>query len=331
MTRPSRSILGLLIIAGLAAPVRAADVDPLLPAESEGVMFVNVRQILDSKLVQTYAKGQIEQALKGNDAQKNLEKLGLDPLKDVTSITAGVWGKTQDDMNFLMSVKGKFDPAKLFAAAEEQAKKEPEKVAVVSEGDVKLVKFTTEEGKPPVYVTVPSEKSLVAGTDQKMVAKAFGQKAGAAPAIKKDLADLVAAQDGTASVFFCGLTSGKAELPPGVDLSSIGLDSAKLAKQLEKMASMAMTVRLTQDVSLDINMGMKDTDSADDFAGTVDQLLNTAKAFLPIIAGQQPAAQPVVQDVVKTLKSSVKDKDVKVSVKVTSDAIGKVAGGGEDK
>ena len=59
-----RALVGAVLAAGLAAPARAAEVDPLLPAETESVMFVNVRQVLDSDLVKKYALGQIKQALK---------------------------------------------------------------------------------------------------------------------------------------------------------------------------------------------------------------------------------------------------------------------------
>lgn len=333
MTRFPRPALGLLVLAGLTAPARAAEVDPLLPADSEGVFLVNVRQILDSELVKKFALGQIKQALKGQDAQKNLEKLGLDPLKDIDKVSGGFWGKTPEDMKSVFVARGKFDPEKLFNAASSEATKTPDKVAVVSEGDVKLIKFVTNEKQPPMYATVADEGTIVAGNDPKLVADAFtaAKKGGGKPALKTDLAKLVMAQDEKASMFVCGLTTGKADLPPGVDLSAFGIDSAKLGKQLESMKSVAMTVRLTDAVSLDVGMGMKDADSADEFAGTVDQLLGTAKAFLPIIAGQQPQMKPVVGDVVSSLKSKVKGNDVNITVKVTSDAIGKVAGDAGEK
>lgn len=332
MTRLTRPALGLMLLAGLAAPARAADVDPLLPADSEGVLHVNVRQILDSELVKKYALGQIKQALKGQDAQKNLEKLGLDPLKDIDRVSGGFWGKTPDDMKSVFVARGRFDPEKLFSAATDEAKKTPDKLALVSEGDVKLIKFVSDDKKPPMFATVADEKTILAGNDPKLVADAFtAAKKGGKPALKADLATLVQAQDEKASMFVCGLTTGKADLPPGVDLSAFGVDAKTLTKQLEKMSSVAMTLRLTQDVTLDVGMGMKDKDSADDFAGTVDQLLNTAKAFLPIIAGQQPQMKPVVGDVVKSLKSKVNGSDVSVTIKVTSDSIGQVAGDAADK
>src|SRR5262245_42187139 len=107
-----RLLVGAVLAAGLAAPARAAEVDPLLPAETESVLVVNVRQVLESELIKKYALGQIKQSLEGNDAQETLKKLGLDPLKDVDRLTVGSWGKDKDDVNVVAVVRGKFDPVK---------------------------------------------------------------------------------------------------------------------------------------------------------------------------------------------------------------------------
>ncbi len=326
-----RLLVGAVLAAAAAAPARAAEVDPLLPAESDSVIFVNVRQILDSDLVKKYALGQIKQALAGNDAKKMLDKLGLDPLKDVNQVTAGSWGKNPEDMNFVAVVRGKFDPKKLFEAAQEEAKKDGDKVAIVEDGKYKLVKFTQDKEPKEVYLSVADEKTLLAGSSKKVVtaALAAAEKGEAKPKLKKDLADLVAKQDEKASLFAVGLTEGKVgELPPGVNIP--GVDAQKLAKQLEKLQNFAMTLRLTEDVALQVDMGMKDTQAADDFGDTVGQLIGTVKQFLPLLAGQQPNAKPLVDEITKTLKSKVKDKDVTITLKLSSSAIGKAAGGGDD-
>ncbi len=325
-----RLLVGAVLVAGLSAPARAAEVDPLLPAETESVLFVNVRQILDSELIKKYALGQIKQALAGNDAKKMLEKLGLDPLKDVDRVTAGSWGKDKEDMNAVFIVRGKFDPEKLFKAAEAEAKNNGDKVAIVSDGKYKLVKFTTDESPKPIYAAAADEKTLIAGTDKKLVTDtlAVAEKGAAKPRLKKDLAALVLKQDEKASMYAAGLVEGKTDgvqIPPGLP----GVDPMKLAKQLEKMHSFAMTVRLTTDVSLEAAVGMKDADAADDFGATVENLIMTVKQFLPLLANQQPNVKPLIDEISKTLKSKVKDKDVLVNLKLSAEAIGKAAGSGD--
>ena len=129
----ARWLFAAALLAVAAAPVRAAEIDVLLPAETESVMFVNVRQVLDSDLVKKYALGQIKQALQGNDAQKMLKGLGLDPLKDIDRVTIGSWGKGPEDMQAVAIVRGKFDPEKVLNAARDQAGKNADKMAIVEE------------------------------------------------------------------------------------------------------------------------------------------------------------------------------------------------------
>ena len=195
--------LALLTLLALpASPVRSAEVESLLPAETETVMYVNFRQILDSDLFAKYARGQIEQALKGNDAQKMLNDLGLDPLKDVDRLVGGTWGTGPENMKALFVVRGKFDPAKLFDAVQVAIKKDPDKIDIVSEGDYKIIKIMPENQDKPIYASVASEKAIVVATDKKLVATALAdaQKGGKAK-IKQELADLVSKQDGKVSMF----------------------------------------------------------------------------------------------------------------------------------
>ena len=326
-----RTLAGVVLAVLLAAPARAAEVDPILPAETESVAFVNVRQILDSELIKKYALGQIKQALSGSDAKKTLEKLGLDPLKDVDRVTIGSWGKGQEDMNAVFVVRGKFDPEKLFKAAQEEAKNQGDKIAIVEDGKYKLVKFTQDDSPRPIFAAVADEKTIIGGTDKKLVTDALAatEKGAAKPRLKKELAALVLKQDEKASMWAAGLTEGRLEgvqIPPGLP----GVDPAKLGKQLENLKNFAMTVRLTEDVTLEVAMGMKDTDAADDFGATVDGLLNTVKQFLPLAAGNAPQAKPLIDEITKTLKSSVKGSDVLVSLKLSAESIGKATGGGDN-
>jgi hypothetical protein len=330
MSRLTRLGAGLLAAAALAAPARAAEINPILPPETEAVFSVNMRQILDANLVKKFVLGQAKQMLAGNDAAKELKELGLDPLKDIDSLTGGTWGKG-DDGNVVFVVKGRFDLDKMFAAAEARAKAEGDKVKIVSEGKYKLVQLTLDNVPKPVLVTFADDKTIVGSFDKKQavaaadLAKAGGNK----PQLKKDLAALVLKQDEKASLYMCGLVDKFDGLPPGVGGGIPGVDAAKLGEQLKSLRSVAMTLKLTEDVALDVDMGMADTESATEFGGTLSQLVGTAKGFLPLVAGQNPNAKPLADEVANTLKSSVKEKEVSLTLKLSGDAIGKAAGGGD--
>ena len=324
-------VLAGLGIATVAAPVRAADLEPLLPAQTESVMVVNVSQVLDSELFKKYARGQVEQALEGNDAQKMLKSMGLDPMKDVERVSVGFWGTGPQDMKALAVMRGKFNPEKLFAAVEDAVKNEPDKVEFVTEGGFKLIKFKPENQDQPVYATVASESAIVAGNDKELVAAAFGQaQKNEATQVKKELAALVRSQDAKASVYVVGLTEGKVELPPNFSLPVQGIDPEKLADQLQAMQNVAIVVHVTDGLAIDISMGMKNADAATEFGDTVEQLLSTAKVFIPVIAAQQPQMQPVAQEIGQTLKSKVDAKAVTIGVKLSGDTIGKAAGASDE-
>jgi len=330
MSRLTRLGAGLLTAAVLTAPVRAGEIDPVLPAETESVMAVNMRQIVDANLVKKYVLGQLKQAMAGNDAAKQLQELGLDPLKDIDRLTVGSWGDGED-ANAVFVVRGKFDLEKMFAAAEAKARTDADKVKIVNEGKYKLVQVTLDNMPRPAFLTFADDKTIVGALDKKqVVAAADKAKEGGKPQLSKEIAALVLKQDEKASMYACAVVpKDRIKLPPGVGGGIPGVDTAKLGEQLKSLRSYAMTLRLTDDVSLELDAGMADAESANEFGASLSQLIGTAKGFLPLVAGQQPAMKPLIDEINNTLKSSVKDKDVTLTLKLSGDAIGKAAGGGD--
>jgi len=313
----------------MVAPMRAADVPNVLPAETEQIVYVNFRQILESDLMKKFALGQFKQALKQNDAQKMLEEIGLDPLKDLDKVYAGFWGKDPQNMDGVAVITGKFDADKLLKAAEKTAKDKGDKVAIVEEGDYKLIKITGDKGKP-FYASVANEKTIIGGSDKKLVVA--GLKAvvnNGKPTLSKELAALVLKQDDKASMWLVGMTEGKLG---EVNVPEIpGVDAKALKTSLNKLNNIAFTIRLGEDVTIALTGGMKDADAADEFAATLGKLVELGKAFLPLAANNAPQAKPLIDDIVKTIKSEAKEKDVKLSFKLSGDAIGKAAEGDKEK
>jgi len=332
MLRVSRFAMVALLAAAVAAPSRAAEVDNLLPKETEFVVQANVKQLLESDIVKKYALAQMKHTLEGKDAQKILKDLGLDPMKDVEKVTVGAWGKDKDDMNGVVIVRGTFDAKKIMEAAQNAAKEMADKISIVKEGDLELIKFVGDNGKPG-YLAVQEGKPIIGGTDKKIVAATVAIDAKAKPVLGKELTALVLKQDTKASLFACGVTTGKVGEIPGdfSQLKALGVDGDKIKEGLGKMSELALSVIVGKDVNVAIKMGMKDKDSADDFGAELTKLVTAAKTFLPIVGGNQPMFKGLIDDVSKTLDSVSKEKDVVVTVKVTAEAIGKAAGGGEDK
>lgn len=335
MNRLTRCCLVAAFLAAAVTSARAAEVDALLPKETEQVVFVNFKQVLDSDIVKKYAMGQIKQAMAGEDVKAYLEAAGLDPMKDIDKATVGFWGSTGDDMKAVGVLRGKFDAKKLFDSAKAQADMEKGKVEIITEkvdgAEVVLVKFINEGDKEKgFYVNVADSATLIGATSKKLALDAvasFNKKEKAK--LSKELTALVLKQDEKASMFYCMITEGKFKDVPAEGfngLKQVGVDGEKLKEQLEKMNTMSITVRVGKEIKLDAIMGMKDADSAEEFNGSLGKLIDTANTFLPFIGNMQPKAKGLIDDLTKTLKAKAKDKDVTLTLALQAESIGSAMG-----
>ncbi len=314
--------------------VRAAEVNTLLPKETEQVMNFNFKQVLESDIIKKYAKTQIDQMLKGEQVKQYTESFGLDPLKDIDSLTVGLWG-SGEDMNVVGVLRGRFDPKKLFEAAKAESDKNADKVKIVDikqDGkEYKAVKASGDTGKP-MFISVADEKTLVGSTDEKLLVgalNAFNNKEKAK--LNKKLSDLVLKQDEKASMYYAAVVEGKLnELPDLSQLSAVGIDGESLKKSLKSMSTISMTLRLGEEVAMEMSMGMKDADTADEMTTNLDKLIDAAKTFLPLAGAQAPQAKDIISDLTSTLKAKSKGSDVTFGFKIKAKSIAAASGKGDD-
>lgn len=324
------AVFALTAALAAAPAARAADVDPLLPKETEQVVFVNVKQMMESDLFKTFAKKQVEEMLKQGEAKAVLEMLGLDPMKDIGTITAGAWGDNPENMSLVAVVRGSFDADKILKTAEQVAPQSGGKLSMVEEGDFKLMKMIGDNDKP-FFASVADGKTMVVGTDKKTVATSLkANKDRAKPALSKELTALMAKQDEKASMFLCGVLGDKlAALPIPDDLGQLPIKGADLKKQLAAVTDLSITIRATKDATLDLTLGVKDAESAAGLGKTAEQLVNLAK-ILPLLLAQQEQLKPllpIINEGVNSLKAKATKSDVTLSLKITGDAIGKAVKG----
>ncbi len=326
-----RLLTGAALVA-LAVYGRAADVDPLLPAETENVMHVNLRQLLDSEMSKKFALGPAKQALEKEKAAEVIKDLGLDPLKDLEKVTVATWGSGPEDMGVLIVVRGNFNPEKLFNTAVKTSQNEGDKVSIVEEGRYKLIQFTDRNQPKPFFATVADEKTIIGGNDKKLVTNALGiaEKGVQKAAVKREMAALLQRQDEKASMFSCGLIEGKLTNVPG--LANIpGANAERLGKGLAGAKTYGVGVKVTDAITVEATLGMKDVSTAQDFEEEVNNVFNNLRnLLLPLLAANQPRLKLLADDVGKTLTSKVRGTDVVVTVKLTATAIADATNRGDD-
>jgi len=325
MTQLHRLVLGSALVVGLSAMTgRAAEPDRLLPASSDSVLQVNVRQILDADITKKYALEQLKQLLEGNDAKKILTELGLNPLKDIDQVVMGSSGANKDDMKLLIIVHGKFNVDKVTRAAEAQTKRDPDKLSKVVEGNTTMYKTTIDNLDKDLYASILDENTIVVASEKKMVITAAKTNSGNEPAnIKGELASLIRKIDGKASIYAASIVKGKLDevkIPGGGQLP---IDLSAFQELLPKIETLSFVVQVKSDVSIEITVGMKNDTAANDFQTAFDEFMKQVKPLIQIAGAAEPRAKPVI-DIIGTIKSSTKNKDVVIVGKVTGANIGKM-------
>jgi hypothetical protein len=305
-----------LVAVCLACPsLPGAEVDKLLPDDSEVVISINVRQILDSALVKKHGIKPAEQALQANEeVQKVLKALDFDPLKDVTSFTIAGPGGTEDKGLFI--VRGKFD-----------AKKIATKIADLDRPDLKT---TTVDGRkifeitPPekrggsekIYATVVGSEALVGAANKDYllnVLKRYDKNQAAT--LNKQVKQLIEKSDGKQSVWIVALGDGIRKNP--------NLNDEKAKEVLGRIDSVRVGLTLSDGFKFDSTVTAKDADGAKALKTDAESGLDSAKGVVALLAGNKPEFA-IIGDFLDSIKCSLDSKDLILQGKLSGDSLEKV-------
>jgi hypothetical protein len=307
----------------LAVPARAAEVDKLLPNDTETLLTINVKQIMDAPLVQKLAIDELKKALKNMDeAQKILDDLGFDPFKDLESITVAISSGSDTDKNLII-VHGKFDVAKFTAKAEEVAKdmKDVVKISKVAGPGAESAKINLYEVNVPnqpqtMYVTIVDKNTMLASAGKDYVLDAIDKQAGRKKSElkSKELKALLGRIDGKQSIWTAVLGSTLEKSPLAND------DTAK--ELIAKVLDAHLGVTVDKDLKTEVGITAKTTEDAKKLDEAINDNLNQAVGILSLLAGNQPEIKPLLT-VLKTVKPSIKDKTVTIQATLAGDDIEK--------
>jgi hypothetical protein len=321
---PQRRVwVGLAVVLALAAPARAGEVDPYLPADTEVVVTLNVRQVLDSPAVKKNALEQLKALLKASDEVDGILKdLGFEPLKDLDRVVVAGPGGNDADKG-LVIVRGKFDLAKFKAKADETLKGNPDnlKEHKVNDGQGgQLVIYEVllpGEDVPPIFVSLASDKVMLVSPGKDYVVDALKKQAKKAPADlkSKELRALLEAQDAKQSVAVAVLGSAlaRADLP----------DAAKQA--LSKFEAIGGGVTIGDDIKFEVVGATKTAQEAKELARTIDDFSKQGLLIVGALAQANKDLAPVV-DVLKTVRVNARDKAVTVKAELSAELLEKLFG-----
>jgi hypothetical protein len=300
-------------------PGRAADIDPYLPEDTEFLVNVNVRQILDSDLFKKNALAAAQESLRGNDqVQDILKELGFDPFKDLDRLLAASPGGAEEDRGLIIA-HGKFDVAKFQAKAEKVAKEDSEhlKIHKILGGKHLLYEVTTPELDSPLFVVLAGKDTILVSPGKDYVVEAL-KKAGKTdkPQLKnKDFQALLEKIDASQSLSVALVKS------TGVKKALDGLPG-DVKGMVEKVQSIGGGVKITDEVKLELVVTAKDAKEAKELKDSANAGLTLVLGFLGAIA--QNDAKPELEfllEAAKSLRVTNKDSALVIKGRISSDLI----------
>jgi len=307
MIFPRKALCGLLGLALVlsAAPARAAEPSKYVPADAEMVLHVNIQQLLNSQLGKKFALPPIQDFLKGNkEAQQLLTVLGLDPLKDITTLTVSNAGQTGDKAQ--VALRGKFNLDKIHTTAQKVAEDKKDAFKISKVGGKPLYE-ADQQGKT-VYGGFADEGTLVISLSRDYVADALNGKTGK---LNKGLEDAITLVDGKQSIWAVSVVTDELKKQASVQPQAEAV--------VKKLKAVGAGINVTDAVGVVLKIRTTDAKSAADLGKAV----NDAKGLLAVVGQMNEELAPFVNEIVKTLKIKTQRSDVSVEFKLSEELVEK--------
>jgi hypothetical protein len=305
-------LFGLVALA--ATPAQAADVDKLLPNDCECIVTVNVRQVLDSELNKKFGLVKMQELLSSSeDVQDTLKSLGLDPLKDIQTVT---WASsnTGDSSKALIIIHGKFDPARFHTKADETIRAYPDVLKIHKAGATRLYEVGF-SGQTSFFVAVIDSRTIAASTGRECIQEALDKGAGTKKAgVSKELSSLVAQMEGERALWMVALKSALEHSPLSAD------DEARPV--LAKVETVSIGVTVAEELQADFRMTAKNAEAAKELSKNIAEKLDKAKGIVSILIGNVKELQ-ILLELAGAMKVSTQENLVSLHGQVGSDAIEK--------
>ena len=300
--RPAHVVCWFLVLAGLvlaADATRAADVR-LLPSDTEMVLILDVKQLLNSELAKSQHKliVQIKDAVASklsgdSDAIKFLQKFGIDPLKDVHRFTF-VHPGSKDKEDGLIVVEGTFDPDKFASTFKELANLPPNEIRFLKSGGTTIYETS---GKPrPAYVALHQGTTLLMGHEKARLTDVLEQLSGTRkPALKPEVKDLLDTVSDKQTLSWVATSRAMFNI----------VDIAKIPKGLlnpqQDFNGTSLAITVAKDIQFQCTLGVDKKATADRIVEGASGALKFVRAMLAAQAQKDPKVGPIV-DVIDTMR-----------------------------
>lgn len=293
----------LVLTLGLAvsAPmVTSADTSSYFSKETEVVVHVNVRQILNSKLMKnneellTFMRIGLEKQLAKSEEAEQLKKaLDFDPFRDLDTITFALDANKEPEHPVIV-ITGKFKPRRFADAAAQAARKNPG-VVRTHETALATVYEISPKGDKSFCLCLADPKTLVITKSVSDMRQALGRAKLRQKVVSADLARLLKKTSPKQSMYIIATES---VVKKGMEQNRGNQAFRELGKEMKGMIA---SVNVVDDIQFRLDIETTAPASARKMQDQIGQAVMMAKFF---IQGQDnPQAAPFL-DILNTVKTS---------------------------
>jgi hypothetical protein len=320
--QPTRKLwLSALAVLCLALPAAADDAklenlkaNRWMPADAEIVFGVNFRQMLTSPMVKPE---ELEQNFKtlikqNKQAEQMLQAAGIDPLKDIDGVLLTVSG-IGPQAKVRAVVQGRFKEDKIQSAAQDFAKKQPERLKVTKQDGKTVYEATPEKGNgQPLYAAFADRNTLVLTSSKEYTLQSITEDGKKPAEVGKKMKEALAPLSGKESLWFAAIITDQVK-----QLLKNNAATGGFAANLESVTG---SMNLTNALQVLLKIHTTNAQSAEQIKGLFDQF----KPLLEDAAKNNEEAGPVLTEVLQNLKVNTQKGDVNITLKLSQDALKKI-------
>lgn len=304
-----------LLLVLFALPAAAVDPVPYLPAETDAVLTVQAREVLDSDLGKKHGAELLKELLEAyKPAAAAVRATGLDPHRDVETMTVAIGLKDATPSRPFSLIEGKFEAKKLEANLAAYQKDHPELTAI-RVGDRAAYKLTGAKPADTTYLAVLDDTKMVVAGSEADLSGAFAAAAGGRkPVISKELAGLIASAKPSGPIFLRAWVKGR--------FDNLNLPNEKLKTAVRGVDWVTVGVGVTKDVGVTATLNTASPAAAETLAELLNGVIGLVRLQIRAAAEDQPELRPV-SDLLKATTVAPHGKRVVVWGNVKGEAIEK--------
>jgi hypothetical protein len=310
----SRRILPAVIVAAAFAwPARAVEIDKFIPPNTEAVIIINLRELLNSAVIRNYGHDKVRGELESNeDAKRFFRAAGFDPLRAVHQVVIAYSAVADTRAQFLVVLHGEFDTDKIQAAFDRLANSKTGELQVIEQAGRKLYEIKrSAAGNKPFYAVVVDNNTLLVAASPEHAGASFKGGARSNP----ELAMVLSTFGGKECVCAAAAVTEQRRqaLAGNGNLREIG----------PKLQYLTGFVDLTEDVKLKVSVQASDEDGAAKVKATLGR---TVPLIGMMAADKSEKLGPALTELAKKVEIKKEDKNaVSVSLTVTPKMMKEIA------